>query len=75
MTTMLTVKSCPFCGSPTAPSVWDSDEAFEDYDMQRDSSLCYQVVCNVNNGGCGSAGGWGLTKENAMRIWNRRAMQ
>lgn len=63
------LKSCPFCGSSTAPYVtryWD--EGRHDY-----REFEWQVICNFNKGGCGSSSGVCCDEQEAIDLWNRRA--
>ena len=61
------LKSCPFCGSITAPEVAIPFEENESYSEQ---DRC--VVCNFNNGGCGASGGIRDNEEKAVAAWNDR---
>ncbi len=62
------LKPCPFCGSSSAPVVVDSIEKDGDYD----NPIQYQVVCDWNEVGCGSATGYRYTIEEAVELWNAR---
>lgn len=62
------LKPCPFCGSSSAPKIYSANDA-DDEDNYPDQ---YQVVCDFNNGGCGSASGYRGTEEEAVVLWNTR---
>lgn len=78
------LKPCPFCGSSVAVRVLDQNEV--EYREEGDSDYadhpCYQVVCCMNDdspvpttgwvNGCGAAGGFRKTPEEAIAAWNRR---
>lgn len=58
---------CKFCGNIKSVRIIDSNEAYErdeDYPM-------YAVVCDLNNGGCGSTSGFRETITEAIELWNR----
>ena len=57
------LKPCPFCGSDTAPGLWD---------MKSYRSILYQVTCSVGADGCGCETGWRVYAETAVKAWNRR---
>lgn len=61
------LKSCPFCGSITAPEI---EIPFEDNGDYLEQNRC--VVCNFNNGGCGASGGVRDSEEKAVAAWNDR---
>lgn len=54
---------CPFCGK-TETAIWEL-EGFEPF------NCC--VFCDRTEGGCGAAGGFGETEDEAIEAWNRRA--
>jgi hypothetical protein len=63
------LRSCPFCGSTTAPCVtryWnDAVGCYEEHQ--------WQVICNFNDGGCGGSSGVRDSEPGAIDAWNRRA--
>lgn len=68
---------CPFCGKThsliigAASEMWDTDEH-----GQYPHTETYAVFCDASTdggkGGCGGAGGYRLTKDDAIEAWNRR---
>lgn len=78
-----TLKPCPFCGSIAALTMTDayalemcmnSDQIECPAYEGTGSCCCYTVCCDVNNGGCGAAGGFSETKPGAVEKWNNRAI-
>lgn len=79
------IKSCPFCGNSTAVRVVDANEVdfIKPEDERYEKNPYYQVVCCMNEDspvpiadwkqGCGAAGGFRQTKEEAISAWNHRA--
>lgn len=78
------LKKCPFCGSEGAPQLISNAEMVAMYND--DYEPCYEdghvitngwfVICSAGGNeatGCGSNSGWGTEKEDAIKIWNRRA--
>jgi hypothetical protein len=69
--TMLELKPCPHCGNRTKPKVMDWDGAgFPGYEVRCDASGWE----GLDERGCGAAGGWGETPDEAGAAWNRRAL-
>lgn len=78
------LKPCPFCGGTSALRVLDQNEAdlLGAEDENYSENPYYQVVCCMTENspvpladwqpGCGSAGGFRKTKEQAIATWNRR---
>lgn len=77
------LKPCPFCGKQVA-EVTDARtiEECANFDDERcpceqyeDSGTCgyIAIVCNVNEGGCGTTSVYFTTEEKAIDAWNRRA--
>lgn len=71
------LKSCPFCGSASAPRVLTAaevdwlEEDSEDYEW---ACAHWAAVCAHDHGGCGAATGLGYDSEDAAAsAWNRRA--
>lgn len=64
------VYNCPFCGYLSSLSVERNDEYADESYPERD--LQYQVVCDVNDGGCGASSGFYTTKDAAVTCWNTR---
>lgn len=59
------LKPCPFCGSSDAPRLMTRHGK----NGWRDR---YYVICDYEDGGCGSSSGWYHTKPEAASFWNRR---
>lgn len=57
---------CPFCGSLDAPRLMTRHGK----NGWRDR---YYVICDYEDGGCGSSSGWYHTKAEAANFWNRRS--
>lgn len=54
------LKPCPFCGGI--------------YQLIDDpSAIDIAVVCNANDGGCGSSSGHYRSQEEAIKYWNKRS--
>lgn len=77
----INLKPCPFCDAKTAiiTNAHELEECsnFDYYNCpcnKFESNPCnyYTIVCNVNNGGCGASTGYFLTKQKAIKAWNRR---
>lgn len=60
------LKPCPFCGSTDAPRLYTRHGK----DGWRDR---YMVLCDYDDGGCGSSSGWYHYPGEAVECWNRRA--
>lgn len=58
---MALVKPCPFCGK----SVSTIDNCDGDF----------AVVCDWGNGGCGGSGGYRVSQDAAIEVWNNRAKE
>lgn len=68
---------CPFCGKThslivgAASEAWDADEH-----GPYPHTESYAVFCDASTdgrrGGCGGAGGYRLTKDEAIEVWNNR---
>lgn len=68
---MLELKPCPHCGNRTKPKVMDWDGAgFPGYEVRCDASGWE----GLDERGCGAAGGWGETPDEAVTSWNRRTL-
>ena len=63
---MTELKPCPFCGGSEAVKVI----ARHGKDGWRDR---YSVLCDYQDGGCGSESGWYHYLGEAIDAWNRRA--
>lgn len=67
---------CPFCGKSVAV-VWSSwsEDAHDEF---QENDECFEVVCDAHQpngpGGCGASSGAGMTPEEAVAKWNRRAI-
>lgn len=62
------LKPCPFCGKDKAvilkePIFWEGNL----------NGYQYQVVCDIQNEGCGASAGYRDTIKDAKNAWNRRA--
>lgn len=67
------LKSCPFCGSITAPTIMDQNEAMWIVpDPDYDGDLEIVVCCASRKGGCGASTGLCDTAEQAIEAWNTR---
>jgi hypothetical protein len=72
------LKPCPFCGKLEPVSVFSDEHLNDGGDPDQ-----YAVVCNAATStkmvakklGCGAQGGFGGTKEKAIKIWNRRVLE
>ncbi len=64
---MFELKPCPFCGSADAPRLY----ARHGKDGWHDR---YMVICDYEDGGCGSGSGWYTTDYEAVDCWNRRKL-
>jgi hypothetical protein len=62
---------CPFCGSTTAPTVMNQNEAQWLYNDAENLSMV--VCCAAKKFGCGASTGFCDTAEQAVEAWNRRA--
>lgn len=75
------LKPCPFCGSSIAVVICTTHE-LSGCDCYIDSPG-FAVCCSINEissvplsdwkPGCGASSGYGLTKEEVVEKWNRRA--
>ncbi len=64
---------CPFCGSITAPTVMNQNEAqWLDNDIDEED-LSMVVCCATRKHGCGASTGFCDTAEQAAKEWNTRA--
>ena len=63
---MSVLKPCPFCGSGDAPRLYTRHGK----DGWRDR---YMVICDYDDGGCGSCSGWYTTIGDTIECWNTRA--
>lgn len=67
------LKPCPFCGSITAPTIMDQNEAMWIVpDLDYDGDLEIVVCCASRKGGCGASTGLCDTSERAVEVWNIR---
>lgn len=67
------LKPCPFCGSITAPTVMNQNEAqWLDNDIDEED-LGMVVCCATRKHGCGASTGFCDTAEQAAKAWNKRA--
>ena len=74
------LEPCPFCGKThslivgAASETWDADEH-----GPYPHTESYAVFCDASTdgrrGGCRGAGGYRLTKDEAIEAWNRRTPQ
>jgi hypothetical protein len=68
------LRACPFCGKFAPVHV---EECTFDPCPDAECDLCeeraYRVICDPDDGGCGSASGWYDEKEAAADGWNGRA--
>ena len=71
------LKPCPFCGSTTAPTIMDREEAHWTYSKEEKeySEREYVVCCAGKKGGCGASTGFYYYDDidRAIEAWNRRA--
>lgn len=78
----LKLSPCPFCGKE-APIValvpYNKVHHADDCDCYNDADCHWVVNCDASGtssegykGGCGATAGSGLTKQEAVEIWNRR---
>ena len=68
------LKPCPHCGKIDTVGIATCVELEECENFEcceSDGYVC--VVCDVNKGGCGAAGGYAPSEEEAAEKWNRRA--
>jgi len=67
------IKPCPFCGNKNVDIFYANDiaEMFhaEHYDCGRDELY---IVCNANEGGCGTVSGAYYDKVSLIKGWNKR---
>lgn len=65
--------ACPFCGRRDAPTL---DSSLEDLDDEMAELLRedeqWRIVCDIHQGGCGSAGGYQESPSAAAEAWNGR---
>ena len=76
MSERIILKSCPFCGSKTAPEIFTLAEInCHDEEEATEAELeHYAVACNYSRSGCGaSTGGLCESEEEAAARWNTRA--
>ena len=66
---MSKLKKCPFCGNKNIFVGRDWEIAGLD---EGDGTGYFAAVCDYLNGGCGAAGGYRKTKEEAIATWNKR---
>lgn len=71
---------CPFCGKTHSLIVGAASEAWDvDEHGPYPHTESYAVFCDASTdgrrGGCGGAGGYRLTKDEAIEVWNRRTPQ
>ena len=67
------LKPCPFCGSSTAPTVMNQNDALwldDDFDGE---DLRMVVCCAAKKSGCGASTGLCETDDEAVEAWNIRA--
>ena len=62
------LKPCPFCGSKNVKCL-TAAEICEHYS---NDPVSFAVICDAQEGGCGAAGGYCNTKENAIKNWENR---
>ena len=65
------LEPCPFCGKMDTVGVFAGSELEELDDL--DDADCFAVCCDATTCGCGAVGGHSMTKETAIKRWNRRA--
>ena len=72
---------CPFCGAsaPVALVPYNQVHHSDDCDCFNDADCHWVVNCNASGtssegyaGGCGAVGGAGVTKREAIDLWNQR---
>ena len=66
MSDEIKLRECPFCGSTDAPRLYTRHGKDGCRDM-------YIVLCDYDDGGCGSSSGWYHYPSEAVECWNRRA--
>ena len=66
---MIEIKACPFCGSIT-PVALHTEESYSP--QSGVNHTMYTVICDFNEGGCGSSCGYKYSKEEAIELWNNR---
>ena len=61
------LKNCPFCGEEDGVHmmVRRGKAGWRDY---------FYVLCDYNEGGCGSSGQWSHYEDEAAEAWNRRTL-
>lgn len=69
------LKPCPFCGRVKPflgrlTEIETVDANHPDYDLLNEQ---FAVVCDAQNGGCGTTSGFFASKNKACEAWNRRA--
>lgn len=62
---------CPFCGKTETPKCVNDFEL--GYIPRGDATGYYCVICDHLHGGCGAAGGFRESEDEAIKAWNRRA--
>ncbi len=68
------LKPCPFCGSETAPDIFQLHDCFGDDVAEVQGDENFLVVCDFSRKGCGAGTGWMFeTKQEAAKAWNQRA--
>lgn len=65
------LKPCRFCGHEKAASIETNDEYLDE--SLPVEQLRYRVICDFNDGGCGSSTGFHKTAPEAVDFWNTRA--
>lgn len=60
---------CPFCGKTNALKFVNDFELIDN----PHAAGYLRIVCSSSYGGCGAAGGFGETEDEAIKAWNRRA--
>ena len=58
------LRCCPFCGGEGKIIVRRGKNGWRDR---------YSVLCDYDDGGCGSESGWYHYEQEAIEAWNRRA--
>lgn len=64
------LKPCPFCGSISYLFIGTANDI-----SGNDDEESIAVCCDFSKGGCGSSGGYRLSREKAIEAWNRRVEQ
>ena len=69
------LKPCPFCGKTASENLFIGDKSEIHTIMRVSIGISYAVCCNNMKGSCGATSGFRSTPEEAIIVWNNRAVE